>query len=256
MLVLCYGIPKSGSTLAYEIVRSMLQDAGYDQPVFWNDRRDPADPQRGQKRNFVGHLSKEKISGVLAEIGPTRRIAMKTHAGFNAELFPWLEHLQERRDLQVIASYRDPRDICLSLMDQAQRSRQRGGRAFTGVADMCDAQANVEQRLEQFRKWASLHGTLRLDYDMVAFSPDRAIDAIEGALGVSCDRERVKQYAFTEADTLKKKGKPRRHESELSPLEKEEMSHRFREFLRHVCEADDQAWFEKYREDILSRCRG
>jgi hypothetical protein len=46
-------------------------------------------------------------------------------------MFPWLEDLQARDALQVVVSWRDPRDICLSLLDAGEWSRRLQAGAFT-----------------------------------------------------------------------------------------------------------------------------
>lgn len=265
MLVLCYGIQKSGSTLAFELVKEVLSSSGFDQPVLWNDRRDPADLMPGRARNYVTKLTKKKISAMIEEIGPSRRIAVKTHSTFNDNLFPWLEELQAHNDLCVIASYRDPRDICLSMCDRKARgSAKRAARGsapkpaqkpdelptFDAVQDL------LEPQLQYFRKWASLRGTLRLDYDVVAFSPEAAIASIENALDVRCDHEKVKAYVYQEAHTLKNRAKRARYKDELDDAQKSGALKRFRKFIRNACEKDNQAWYDKYRERILAGVPG
>jgi hypothetical protein len=131
MLVLCYGIQKSGSTLAFELVRGVLQTAGFDQAFLRNERFKAGGPIPETARNFIEHITKTKVEDLLAEIGRERWIAVKTHSGFPDEMFPWLEDLQARDALQVVVSWRDPRDICLSLLDAGEWSRRLQAGAFT-----------------------------------------------------------------------------------------------------------------------------
>lgn len=255
MLVLCYGIPKSGSTLAFELVKGMLQSAGFDQETFVNDRLGPERLKRAgpANRNYVMRLSKQKIKDLISEIGPDRKIAVKTHARFQERLFPWLERMQADGQLQVIASYRDPREICLSLLDAGEKARTRGVKTFASVSDLRHAQENVQQRLEEFRKWAALRGTLRLSYNTVAFSPDDAIDLIERTLDIKCDREAAKKYAYELASTQKNKAKKDRYRSDLTDAQNSEMVGVFGEFIERACLQNDQAWFKKCRRGVLRR---
>lgn len=257
MLVLCYGIPKSGSTLAFELVKGMLQGAGFDQETFVNDRLGPERLKRAgpTNRNYVTRVSKQKIRDLVNEIGPDRKIAVKTHARFQERLFPWLERMQADGQLQVIASYRDPREICLSLLDAGEKARTRGVKTFASVSDLRHAQENVQRRLEEFRKWAALRGTLRLSYNTVAFSPDDAIDLIEGTLNIQCDREAAKRYAFEIASTQKNKAQKDRYLHDLTKAQNDEMLSIFGEFIEQACEQDDHAWFKKCRRGVLRRNR-
>jgi hypothetical protein len=231
MLVPCYGIQKSGSTLTFELVKGVLQTAGFEQTFLRNERFKAGVPVPQSARNYIERITKEKIEGLIAEIGSDRRIAVKTHGAFPDEMFPWLEEMQARRELQVIVSWRDPRDICLSLLDAGERSRRIKAGAFTELQTLDAAAAYVSKRIARYRKWAALRGTLRLDYDAVAFAPDAAIDAIEKDLGVASDRVQAKQYAFEEADTRKNKALRDRHLDEMTAEQMAKLEKTFHRFL-------------------------
>lgn len=264
MLVLCYGIPKSGSTLAFELVRGVLANAGYAQDPIKVENVAPT--ARGV--NFMGALARgrasredsgdqrhvsmteESLTKIISEIGE-RIIAVKTHESFPPEMFAVLERLQADRRLQVIASYRDPRDICLSLIDEAEDARMRGRFAFADIEGLDHAAENVKKRLNAFLRWASLKGTLRLYYETVAFSPDDAISSIEKLFGVQVPHEGVKKYAFEEAFTQKNKAVSRRHEAELDSEQEKKLEIHFGKFIRRLCEGDSKEWLATYRERVL-----
>lgn len=257
MLVLCYGIPKSGSTLAFELVKGVLQSAGLEQETFVNDRLGPERLKRGRsnQRNYVTRISKQKLKQLIAEIGPDRKIAVKTHSTFSDRIFPWLERMQADGQLQVIASYRDPREICLSLMDAGAKARKKGVKAFAEVEDLERARENVQHRVEEFRRWGALRGTLRLSYNTVAFSPDEAINRIENALHITCDHEVAKRYAFEIASTQKNKAEKDRYLTDLTESQNTELLNTFAEFIEQACERDEEAWFKAYRRGIVKRGR-
>lgn len=266
MLVLCFGIPKSGSTLAFELVRGVLMGAGYPQDPLRVENVAPT----GRGVNFMkalqrGRASKEEESDerrvtitresmtrVISEIGDNRIIAVKTHEAFPPPMFEWLENLQAERKLQVFASYRDPRDICLSLLDQAQDARDRGRFTFSRIADLEHAVGNVKRRLSSFQRWAALTGSVKLYYETVAFSPDDAITAIEKALGLTADHEAVKKYAFEEAFTQKNKAVSHRH-LELDPEEQKKLRREFGKFIRRAFDGDFDKWLADYRLRLLER---
>jgi hypothetical protein len=243
MLILCYGITKSGSTLAFELVKGMLASAGHAQDVLPGGVVFP-----GKKINFISKVNRDVIDRLLAAIPDDRMIAVKTHAMFDRETFAYLEGLQAERKVQAIASYRDPRDICLSLIDANARARLMGKDSWARATDLENTVPGVLRQLRVFSNWASMKGTLRLDYAVVAFAPDKAIDAIERFLGITSDRVAAKRHAFHKAFTQKNKAIPERHVSELSPRQKEEMDKVFGDFIERVCVANDAAWFSGYRE--------
>ncbi len=255
MLVLCYGIPKSGSTLAFELVRGVLKSAGFEQPTFVNDARglEGVDANLPGLRNFVIPFDRQRAENLIATIGPDRRIAVKTHAPFPDADYAWLNEQQANGAIQIVASYRDPREICLSLVDAAKKAKKRGFDAFGDVEHMQRAQKNVRNRIPDFRKWASLKGSLRLDYDTIAFAPDKALRRIEDALHVTCiGKEDVKDHVYYEAPTQKNKAVRNRYKDELSDAENAQMLEEFDEFIHRVCEQNDQSWFDECRAEMLT----
>jgi len=250
MLVICYGMAKSGSTLAYELVKGVLESAGHSQ-----EKVDSVAFRRQQKHgNYMAEISREALEDAFENIGPDRIVAAKTHMPLPDELYGWAEEMQAARKLQVIASYRDPRDICLSLIDHSKRSRELGQDSYAALRNLDRASRAVEKAIRKFRQWASLEGSLRLFYETVAFSPDEAIDAIERALGVSADHEQAKQHAFEDSFTQRNKASARnRYIEEMDDAQKAEMLEKFGPFIADVCGRNDQAWFDAHRSEARAR---
>jgi len=247
MLVLCYGIPKSGSTLAFELVKGVLESVGHRQ-----ERLPDGPVNRHRRMNFLEPVDESRVKTLIAAIGQ-RSIAVKTHSGMSDALFPFLENLQAARQVQIIASYRDPRDICLSLVDAGVKARAKGRKEFSETVDIASAVPRVVAQIAKFRKWASVRGALRLDYDTVAFATDTAIDQIEKSLGIVSDRARAKEHAFTDAFTQRNKAKRKRFEEELTEAQKKELTAKFAPFIRNVCEGKNDQWFLNYRQELLAK---
>jgi len=253
LLVICYGIPKSGSTLAFELVKGALKSAGFEQKVIVNNMRSAQVTDDGLPgtRNFLAKVDRGSLEDLFGAAGEMK-LAIKTHSSFPDEDFAWLEQRQEAGDIAVIASYRDPRQICLSLMDAASKARKRGFEAFSGVEVMRKAQRNVRQRIKDFRKWGALKGTMRFPYDTVAFAPDEALNKIEQFLSIKCgDREEIKDYAYYEAPTQKNIGLRDRHKRDLTEEQNADMLEKFGEIIR-VFSEDDQRWYDACRRKMLA----
>jgi hypothetical protein len=246
MLVLCYGITKSGSTLAFELVKGMLKSIGHEQVRFSEDL-----VKAGAAINFVQQVDRKKVDGLLELVGD-RWIAVKTHAGIRDPVFPYLEELQEKRLVQIIASYRDPREICLSLADAGAHARAHNRTAFSEFTDIHSAVPGVLRQIGKFRRWGAVRGALRLDYDLVAFSTDEAIDRIEERLGIVCDRAYANRYAFNEAFTQKNKAKRHRAKEDLGEEDYAALTATFADFIQNVCEHQNDSWFANAREEILT----
>ena len=247
MLVICCGMAKSGSTLSFELVKGVLISAGYSQAKVKSIGLKP----RG-RGNHIADLSHEAILDMIEQIGPDRIVAAKTHKCFFDDMFGWMEDLQAARKIQVVTSYRDPRDVCLSLVDHGAKARESGRSGFSKIHDLSRAADVFARAIPKFRKWGALRGSLRLYFETMAFSPDAAVDAIETALGVSCDHEEAKKHAFEDAFTQRNKARKNRFEEELDEAQKKELETRFGEFIERVCRKNDDRWFAAYREQVLS----
>jgi len=249
MLVLCYGITKSGSTLAFELVKGILETIGQPQIRLPGGVVSPL-----HALNFLTQINREKLEPLMDYVGD-HWVAVKTHAQLPDSAFTYLEQMQSRGRLRVIASYRDPREICLSLADAGANARSRGAKPFSKFVHSDDAVPSVLRQIANFRRWGALNGALRLSYDMVAFAPDSAVDRIEQHLGVESDRERAKCHAFAEALTQKNKAVRYRAKNEMTGEQYARLTEAFSEFIQNVCETDDEGWFSEARKQILANSR-
>jgi hypothetical protein len=247
MLVLCYGLTKSGSTLAFELIKGMLDGAGHKQ-----DRLPDGPINPGHRINYVQPLTRKRLNEVLSAVGD-RWIAVKTHSGIADPLFTYVEKLQVEGRLQLVVSYRDPRDICLSMLDAGEAARASGVKEFSEVTDLAVAATRVSEQIEKFFKWAAVRGALLLHYDTVAFDSETAIDRIETCLGLHVDRERAKQYAFEEAFTQKNKARRDRFLNELTTEQKIALDNTFATFISNFIDNDPGQWLAEKRLEIAQR---
>ena len=75
MIVLSYGMTKSGSTLAFELCKAVLEQRGYEQ------RHLPDDVvTEGHHINFLADVTVANLEKLVAEVAPSEIIAIKIHA--------------------------------------------------------------------------------------------------------------------------------------------------------------------------------
>ena len=116
---LSFGTPKSGSTLAFQLTKTMLEMAGIPQPRIAND----AIKSVGGV-NYVDRLDGSAYDDLHQAVGAQAHlIAIKTHS----RLFPRIEKLLASGKLIGHAVCRDPRDMALSMLDAAREGRSWGG---------------------------------------------------------------------------------------------------------------------------------
>lgn len=225
MLVFSYGIPKSGSTLAFQIARAAARFAGHPQRLMPPPLSSP-----GHRVNFHQVLDPALLDQVARRAGD-RILVIKTHDRPGAEWVAAYSELASRGAARAIVNHRDPRDICLSLCDAGRAARAQGETAFAEFVTLADAAPRVRQYLEELEVWRGLPGLLEVRYETCAFRMDEAIDAIEAHLGVRTPNWLVRLYAGRIAFTHRNKAVPARHAIELGPADRAALDAAFRPYL-------------------------
>ncbi|MBU8539435.1 hypothetical protein [Falsiroseomonas tokyonensis] len=225
MLVFSYGIPKSGSTLAFELAKGVARLGGHRQP-----KLPAALLPGGHKVNFAQELTAEALRGLVSAAG-SRILVVKTHACPGPDWVAEYRALAAQGLVSAHVNWRDPRDICLSLLDAGRLARSRGERAFSEFETLEDAAAGVRRYLGEHAIWAGLPATLKLDYATCAFRTDAAIAAIKADFGIACPSWLVRVWVQRFAFTYRNKAVPARHEAELMPEQAEQLRQAFAGWL-------------------------
>lgn len=208
---MAYGMPKSGSTLAFELTRGLLLRLGHPQ-----DKRDEV--VGGERRvNFLDLVDgADDDLRLLDERVPLHQIlVVKTHSAPTQAV----RELAGAGRLICQAVFRDPRDNVLSLTDAGARDAIRGKGGFLSMTDMDVAVRACVRSFEVYEQWCEIDGVLTASYDEVAFRSEdflRRVLAQTGCDGQAVDLaalcDEVKQERFTQFN----KGLPRRYRHDLS----------------------------------------
>ena len=209
VLVFSYGVPKSGSTLAFQIARAAAVVGGHPQRLLPLPLRTP-----GHKVNFQQRLDPALLRRVAERAGD-RILIVKTHDTPGPEWVAAYRDLAARGQAAAIINHRDPRDICRSLCDAGRAARAQGEGAFA----------------EEVDGWRDLPGLLELRYEVCAFRMDEAITAIKAHLGLRGPAWPVRVYARHIAFTHRNKAVPERHMAELSPAQRASLDAAFAPYL-------------------------
>jgi hypothetical protein len=283
MLVFSYGIPKSGSTLAFHLATGIAMLGGHWQPKLDPALRrpglpmalavpltkefphGPAPPQTGNDRlltlalqvaarraarrghgpailppelgasglgvPFVQTLDPAVLPRLIEAAGP-RLLLIKTHAAPSDAWISAYRGFAAQGLARVHVNHRDPRDICLALLDAARISRERGASEFTEFATLEAAMAGVQRYLAEAARWDGLPNVLHLHYETCAFRTDAAIDLLKADLGVECRNDLVRHYALRLAYTQRNKAAPNRHRDELDERDVARLTEAFLPYLR------------------------
>ena len=146
-IFLCYGITRSGSTLGFETVRAALKLHGFSQEKLqleaFRERTDNYIPASQLK----SYLLKDVITA-----SEGRFVALKTHGRASDELLGFIRSSNS----PVTVSVRDPKDIIISLLEIAKKSRRRGLKDFADIVDFQDAFTVLEDQISQASTWTPL----------------------------------------------------------------------------------------------------
>lgn len=226
-LYLSYGMPKSGSTLAFELVRTLLEVAGHPQAPL-----PPAlvDPKHGI--NFIRELDSATLEAALEAVPDTGALlAIKTHSRIPANA----RSLLACGRIIGHAVCRDPRDIALSMLDAARDGRAWGKGPEGPYRHVRDTIPRIRSQVNHFLAWASSPHILPLHYEQIAYNTGATAARIADQLGLSVDLPRVLEIVARERFTQKNRALPQRWKSEMSPEDANLLADEFGDFIRNHC---------------------
>jgi hypothetical protein len=221
LIYVSYGMRKSGSTLAFELTKAILEQNGFPQPRL-SRQAVPSDAGI----NFVHQLSQAQLEAIEAEARALGSpMVLKTHVAPTPEAAAWVAAGRIRGH----CVYRDPREMALSTLDHGRRARERGEQAFANIETLEDAIADIHHQVPNFLEWVRLPGFLPLFYDDVAFDTRSTVRRLCRQLGLKADPDEVERIAKQERFTQYNKGVPGRAK-ELPPEDGERILEAFRDF--------------------------
>lgn len=226
-LYLSYGMAKSGSTLAFELVRAMLDQHGIDQSPL-----PPTVTNATDGSNFIRTLDKGALQAAHQAVASrTCPLVIKTHS----KLHPMVARQLKNGRLVGHAVCRDPRDIALSMLDAAREGRAWGSSRNGTFRCLEDTLPVIRKQVEHFLAWARCPGILVLHYEQVAFQTQETIDQLAGQLQLVVDPGRIIRTVTKERFTQQNRGISQRWKSEMSAADAAKIGIEFDSFIRKFC---------------------
>ena len=173
-IIFSYGMTKCGSTLAFELARTGLEMAGFEQ------RKLHAQGIRQSSQiNFAGHLNPANIRQIWDEICAIGHpIVIKTHTRPDPAVIACFQQNQAIAQ----ATYRDPRDMALSMLDHGAKNRALGRLAFSEITNLQTAHENITAQVDSLTQWLVRPNCLPLYFDDLAFDTENTARLILGQL--------------------------------------------------------------------------
>ena len=226
-LYLSFGMPKSGSTLTFELTRTMLELAGVPQEKIADGVTDPE-----TKINFVPKLDGEAYDTLRKEAKKIARpIAIKTHS----RIFQRVEMALERGKTIGHAVCRDPRDMALSMLDAAKEGRAWGGGETGTFKTVGDTVKRLHKSVEIFEKWANAPGIMTIHYERVAFDTESVAKEIADQLGITVDIPKAIEIATGTKFTQLNQGISQRWKTQMDPADARKLEKEFKVYIERWC---------------------
>lgn len=217
-----YGMTKCGSTLAFELTRVALVQAGYEQPVVQFPHTEAS-----KRINFIGKLNAKRakiLRETVEKLGYP--IVIKTH---NRPERPLVRMLQSGY-ARAHAVFRDPRDMALSMIDSGAQARAKGRPGFAEIETLADARNGIDNQMDSLTAWLQLPGVRRLQYDHLAFDTEKAAAGILEHLGIDGEPTKITHQVLNNEFTQQNKGLRDRYKSEMSLGDSADFTARFAPF--------------------------
>lgn len=224
--VFAYGMTKSGSTLAFELARTALELSGFPQPIL------PADATgKTRKINFAAHLDDRNVACLTEAVRDVGHpVVIKTHTRPD----PCVIAMIDRREALVQASYRDPREIALSMIDHGNRSRAAGKPAFAEIATLDDAMRDITSQIDSLTQWLYRPNCVPLYYEDVAFRGLATTRRILRRLQLEIPAGRVLRYVLKKRFIQLNLGVKKRYRDQMSEADQQRFRQTYDLFFRHL----------------------
>jgi hypothetical protein len=237
MIVVSYGVQKSGSTLAFEMLCAILELHGHRQEKLPGHLVSPT-----ARVNQVGRWTDE-ILGELIERSRGTAIALKTHTSPPADCNARIRESLAMDELKIHVVYRDPRDTILSMIDDGVRARTLDrGTSHLDVRTVDDAITMLGPRLAHLRRWGGFP-SLHLRYEDFAFEAVVGPRLIARDVGMDADPDYVWGVVQSKY-TRRNVARVHRHVTDLWPEESARIERAFPMFLALVRGNPCAGWFE------------
>ena len=173
-IIICFGIPKSASSFSWQLVKRIAILGGKDVATLTRHSKGSDAPE-----DAIDPVSGAKLALVQEEIG-TRTAVIKTHGAATKEAIDLVKQGQSK----VFVSYRDLREVALSLIDHGVRSKAAGHNVFAEFLTPRNFIETLKDSVKRMQSWVDNCDPLLLPYNWVSFDTRDTIEAIARKLEV------------------------------------------------------------------------
>lgn len=186
MLFITYGLQKSASTFCFQLAYDIAWCSGHDQTALWDAFLRPS------ARDRYLPIDAFPVRDVAEAVPRDRVLVIKTHSPMSDDA----RSLLAEGLIRASATFRDPRDAAVAVLDAASKGRERTkNEAFGEVCTMADAIDLIADNLPNTTGWLADPRVLKLPFDLLATEPVAATHRLADYMGLEVDAaEIVKPY--------------------------------------------------------------
>ena len=242
MIIISAGLPKSGSSLYFNMLNDLLIAAGHPdvRELKQQYRLEPVLKHHNCNIDAWNFTAARALFGLHAR---KKTFAVKTHSGPGAVARAFLYCGAAR----TACIYRDPRDVVVSAMDHGRRIREQGERhTFASCTTVEDTIPQVKRWLDNIMGWMEQAHVLPVTYEQLTGNPAGELQRLAEFLGIAgrvsaAQMENiVARYQRPEGDEFMKeylhwnKGVAGRYRGVLSGQEQRQCDLQFRPYLQRL----------------------
>ncbi|PSN18792.1 hypothetical protein C7271_10655 [filamentous cyanobacterium CCP5] len=219
MIIISAGFRKSASTLIYDFEVGLIGK--------FSNRKGQKELERfstGRGRAYRGRLDLKTFLILLYINFRHGDVVLKTHG---SPTF-FIELLISLGLAKATYTYRDPRDVILSMMDHGKRTREKDvhgentklKKGFSDVFSPEDTMPYINEDIQAWYKWSSLKNVLTIEYENLMANKEKELGEIASFLGFEgkeADLEELVQKYSNFKNNNFNKGEAGRYLSEMSP---------------------------------------
>ena len=235
MIIICYGMIKSASTYAFQVTEEIVkQDCENKGLQFYK----PSQLIDSLEYDFLDRtVDLDNIIDALknseCDFNGEHHIVFKTHMERD-----FLLPLINAFNVKVIASFRHPAEIALSLVDVAKKEKLEGKNRFASYDTLSLALEQLPYQIGCFYSWLDSEDfcTFTLNYDLVASFDNVLFESLAEYLSVDCNISKILTFFNENSNRIVEfnKGVKGRRYSELPTVKLIEIEKNYPEICKLV----------------------
>lgn len=219
-----YGMTKSASSFVYQLEEEIFKHSKYEVVKLPFEIR-------GNKaiENYMEPITDERIEKILNWLPSNAVTVIKTH-GAPSQLAC---DLVNEGHAYASATYRDPRDIAISLLDHGQRSRETNIPDFANFLAPLDTLPELQHQVKRLNNWLDLSGCSAFSYNKIRSQPRDVVLEILQQTNLSNINVTEVLKPFEDKSNIihYNVGAPGRFVSSMSDFERESFETAFSDFI-------------------------